>query len=114
MYNEEDLYEIARALDTRKIGRINYLIGAKISFLQDPTYFTVTVDRTSGARLGIDVDHADTKTLLIEAVIEGGLIHEWNLAHPDSEVKVGDRIVEVSLEHGLSGSDAYALLDACR
>mmetsp|Transcript_67523 Transcript_67523/g.106965 ORF Transcript_67523/g.106965 Transcript_67523/m.106965 type:complete len:163 (-) Transcript_67523:117-605(-) len=57
--------------------------------------YTIQIDRTSGERLGIDVDNLDGMTLLIESVNDG-LVKKWNDAHPDKEVKPGDRLVEVN------------------
>lgn len=108
------VYEGRRLSYNKTFEEEGVVDGAELTLIVDPAYYTVIIDRTSGDRLGIDVDHADMKTLLIEAVNEEGLVHEWNVAHPDSEVRVGDRIVEVNLEHGFSGHDAFALLDACK
>jgi len=59
------------------------------------TEYTITLDRTDGARLGIDVDNQDGVTLLIES-INGGLVEKWNKDNPNSKVRPNDRIVEVN------------------
>eukprot|EP00930_Biecheleria_cincta_P035490 TRINITY_DN2440_c0_g1_i1.p1 TRINITY_DN2440_c0_g1~~TRINITY_DN2440_c0_g1_i1.p1 ORF type:complete len:193 (+),score=45.03 TRINITY_DN2440_c0_g1_i1:86-580(+) len=72
--------------------------------------YTVTIDKSSGDKMGIDVDHKDGATLLIEMVNEG-LVKSWN-DNPDNKDKVslGDRIVEVN---GIR-SDVLQLVDECK
>merc|ERR1740116_163007 len=60
-------------------------------------------------KIGLEVDRSEQTTLRIKNV-KDGLIHQWNLEHPDQPVKSGDRIVEVN---GCQG-DALSLLEACR
>mmetsp|Transcript_65880 Transcript_65880/g.142353 ORF Transcript_65880/g.142353 Transcript_65880/m.142353 type:complete len:138 (-) Transcript_65880:381-794(-) len=57
--------------------------------------FKITLDKSTGTRLGVDVDHQDGCTLLIDAVT-GGLMKEHNDKNPDKAVKQGDRIIEVN------------------
>mmetsp|Transcript_105615 Transcript_105615/g.147241 ORF Transcript_105615/g.147241 Transcript_105615/m.147241 type:complete len:146 (+) Transcript_105615:91-528(+) len=58
--------------------------------------YEVLLDKTTGKRMGIDVDHKDGKTLLIEC-INDGLVKEWNDNAPtDKKVQINDRIVEVN------------------
>lgn len=71
--------------------------------------FKITVDKTQGTRLGVDVDHQDGQTLLIDA-ITGGLVEKWNTENPGQAVKQGDRIVEVN---GIRG-DVLQLVDECK
>merc|ERR1712187_689822 len=71
--------------------------------------FAIILDRTEGMRLGVDVDHQDGMTLLIEC-INGGLVEAWNDAHPHRKVKPGDRIVEVNDIR----DDLLLLLDECK
>jgi len=72
--------------------------------------FTVRLTNAhrSPSALGIHVDHADGETLFVERLAPGGLLERWNLAHPESAVEVGDRIVSVN---GKSG-DSVALINA--
>jgi len=60
--------------------------------------------------MGIDVDHKDGETLLIEMVNEG-LVKTWN-DDPGNKDKVnmGDRIVEVNNIRG----DVLQLVDECK
>mmetsp|Transcript_103451 Transcript_103451/g.126426 ORF Transcript_103451/g.126426 Transcript_103451/m.126426 type:complete len:146 (-) Transcript_103451:98-535(-) len=60
------------------------------------TEYEVVLDKTAGKRMGIDVDHKDGKTLLIEC-INDGLIKDWNeTAAPGQKVAINDRITEVN------------------
>eukprot|EP00435_Cladocopium_sp_Y103_P018830 s148_g4.t1 len=57
--------------------------------------YEVVLDKCAGKRMGIDVDHKDGKTLLIECINEG-LVKEWNeTAPPGQKVAINDRITEV-------------------
>eukprot|EP00931_Biecheleriopsis_adriatica_P033527 TRINITY_DN1945_c0_g1_i1.p1 TRINITY_DN1945_c0_g1~~TRINITY_DN1945_c0_g1_i1.p1 ORF type:complete len:186 (-),score=49.14 TRINITY_DN1945_c0_g1_i1:71-550(-) len=73
--------------------------------------FKVALDKASGGRLGIDVDHKDNMTLLIEQINEG-LVMDWNNSckDPKDKVVVGDRIIEVN---GVS-KDVPLLVDECK
>mmetsp|Transcript_135980 Transcript_135980/g.378989 ORF Transcript_135980/g.378989 Transcript_135980/m.378989 type:complete len:143 (-) Transcript_135980:161-589(-) len=71
--------------------------------------FEVVIDKTNGTRLGVDVDHQDGATLLIDA-ITGGLAEKWNTDNADKALKQGDRIIEVN---GIRG-DVLALVDECK
>eukprot|EP00930_Biecheleria_cincta_P006585 TRINITY_DN107619_c0_g1_i1.p1 TRINITY_DN107619_c0_g1~~TRINITY_DN107619_c0_g1_i1.p1 ORF type:complete len:153 (-),score=24.74 TRINITY_DN107619_c0_g1_i1:103-531(-) len=71
--------------------------------------YSVTVDKSTGARLGIDVDHQDGESLLIES-INDGLIKDWNRSGAVEQVRVGDRVVEVNgMRH-----DVLQLVDQCK
>jgi len=71
--------------------------------------FTIVLKKTAGSKLGVDVDHQDGMTLLIDAVT-GGLMEAWNVANPDKQVKAGDRIMEVN---GCRG-EVCQLVDECK
>eukprot|EP00929_Paragymnodinium_shiwhaense_P023130 TRINITY_DN14564_c0_g1_i3.p1 TRINITY_DN14564_c0_g1~~TRINITY_DN14564_c0_g1_i3.p1 ORF type:complete len:154 (+),score=53.67 TRINITY_DN14564_c0_g1_i3:71-532(+) len=71
--------------------------------------FDIILDKSSGTRLGIDVDHQDGATLLIEQ-ISSGLVEEWNKEHPEKQVMVGDRIFEVN---GVK-DEVLQLVDECK
>eukprot|EP00747_Dinoflagellata_sp_TGD_P179693 gnl/TRDRNA2_/TRDRNA2_30909_c0_seq1.p1 gnl/TRDRNA2_/TRDRNA2_30909_c0~~gnl/TRDRNA2_/TRDRNA2_30909_c0_seq1.p1 ORF type:complete len:152 (+),score=32.01 gnl/TRDRNA2_/TRDRNA2_30909_c0_seq1:135-590(+) len=71
--------------------------------------YEISLDKRSGTRLGIDVDHQDGTTLLIESVY-GGLVERWNDTNPNSKVKQGDRIIEVN---GIRG-EVFQLADECK
>mmetsp|Transcript_51871 Transcript_51871/g.97317 ORF Transcript_51871/g.97317 Transcript_51871/m.97317 type:complete len:899 (+) Transcript_51871:38-2734(+) len=73
------------------------------------TEYTITLDRTDGARLGIDVEKQDGVTLLIES-INGGLVEKWNKDNPNQKVSPNDRIVEVN---GVR-DDLMLLVDECK
>jgi len=55
--------------------------------------FTISVDRTAGQRLGVDVRHEGDAVLVVKEVSEGGLFQQWNDSNPSAALKVGDRIV---------------------
>lgn len=71
--------------------------------------YSVTLDRTDGARVGLNLDKTDDKALVIAAV-NGGLIGKWNDDNPRNKVAVNDRIIEVN---GIQG-DRRMLLDECK
>lgn len=72
--------------------------------------YTIFLDKSTGARLGIDVDHKDGETLLIE-VINPGLVQDWNEKGANQDkVHVGDRIIEVN---GIA-KDVLQLVDECK
>eukprot|EP00927_Polykrikos_kofoidii_P052351 TRINITY_DN46143_c0_g1_i1.p1 TRINITY_DN46143_c0_g1~~TRINITY_DN46143_c0_g1_i1.p1 ORF type:complete len:244 (-),score=54.03 TRINITY_DN46143_c0_g1_i1:58-789(-) len=76
------------------------------------TWFGITIDRTVGdEKLGVDVDldHPNEATLLINAVT-GGLVGRWNEEHPEQQVGVADRVVEIN---GLSGN-RLQLVEECK
>mmetsp|Transcript_45644 Transcript_45644/g.74127 ORF Transcript_45644/g.74127 Transcript_45644/m.74127 type:complete len:149 (-) Transcript_45644:106-552(-) len=70
--------------------------------------YSITLDKSSGNRLGIDVDHQDGQTLLVEC-INPGLVQDWN-DNNAQQVQVGDRIVEVN---GMR-DDVLQLVDECK
>merc|ERR1712039_856497 len=71
--------------------------------------YHITIDHSCGTRLGIDVDHQDGQTLLIDAVT-GGLVEKWNTENAELAVKAGHRIIEIN---GIRG-DVLQLVDECK
>jgi len=61
--------------------------------------FTVRVDKSAGDPLGIQIDHEDGSSLLIDAVHDG-LIKSWNKVNPGLAVYPEDRIVAVNGKRG--------------
>mmetsp|Transcript_23488 Transcript_23488/g.67282 ORF Transcript_23488/g.67282 Transcript_23488/m.67282 type:complete len:158 (+) Transcript_23488:50-523(+) len=60
--------------------------------------------------LGVDVNHADRRTLMVVGINDAeGLVMLWNRQHPESAIKVGDRIISVN---GVSG-DAAKMIEVC-
>mmetsp|Transcript_85561 Transcript_85561/g.242657 ORF Transcript_85561/g.242657 Transcript_85561/m.242657 type:complete len:224 (+) Transcript_85561:81-752(+) len=57
--------------------------------------FTVILDRTGGAPLGVDVDHTDDAHILIVRLTKG-LVQTWNQYHPGLMVRHGDLITQVN------------------
>mmetsp|Transcript_120125 Transcript_120125/g.339952 ORF Transcript_120125/g.339952 Transcript_120125/m.339952 type:complete len:189 (-) Transcript_120125:132-698(-) len=84
--------------------------AAPASAAANDNEFEITLDKTTGTKLGIDVDHQDGATLLIEG-ITGGLVEAWNNEAPAAtKVQLGDRVVEVN---GLR-NDVLMLVDECK
>mmetsp|Transcript_13774 Transcript_13774/g.39660 ORF Transcript_13774/g.39660 Transcript_13774/m.39660 type:complete len:144 (-) Transcript_13774:29-460(-) len=75
----------------------------------DGDVFYINIDKSAGAKLGIDVDPSDGVTLLVDEVT-GGLVGDWNQAHPDMKVMKGDRVVEVNGHKG----DVSLLVAECK
>eukprot|EP00933_Yihiella_yeosuensis_P076454 TRINITY_DN86232_c0_g1_i1.p1 TRINITY_DN86232_c0_g1~~TRINITY_DN86232_c0_g1_i1.p1 ORF type:complete len:144 (-),score=49.68 TRINITY_DN86232_c0_g1_i1:137-568(-) len=71
-------------------------------------YFSISVDKSKGDKLGIDIDHADGETMLVEAV-NPGLIDDYNQKN-SVKVCVNDRIVEVNGKRG----DVLQLVEECK
>jgi len=71
--------------------------------------FTVTVDKSGGGALGIDVDLSGKTSVLIEAV-RPGLIANWNSAHPKEAVKSGDILVDCNGER----DDCEKIVGQCK
>jgi len=67
--------------------------------IRERRQWSVHIDRSSNASLGVVVD-ATTKEVL--SVSWNGLVGEWNMDHLDKCVKAGDRIVKVN---GYSAAD---------
>jgi len=81
------------------VGRVNILatnIMPKEAELYSDTDYTIQLEKTTDAKLGLDVDHADGNSLRILS-ISAGLIEDWNRhSCPQTVVGVGDCIVEVN------------------
>merc|ERR1712217_899243 len=75
----------------------------------DEEEFDITLDRSEGDRLGMDVDHLDEERLCIAEIEQGGLLWQWNQDHPDNPVKKGDCIIEVNQVRG----DVSQLVNEC-
>lgn len=68
-----------------------------------PNEWNITLVKAEGVKLGIDVDLNDNTVLVVEA-IHDGLVSNWNKAHPDREVKSGDKVVSVNGTKGNAAS----------
>ncbi|CAK0793179.1 unnamed protein product [Prorocentrum cordatum] len=62
--------------------------------------FRVTVDRSDGTSLGIDIDTRDGSAVLVERVTEG-LFAQWNDRNEEARVREGDYLVQAN---GISGN----------
>merc|ERR1711881_804357 len=67
-----------------------------------PLVLTLIVDRSAGARLGVDIETGrqsagwDGRTLLVRKLQPGGLVEAWNAENPTRSVVPGDRISVVN------------------
>merc|ERR1712232_811260 len=61
-----------------------------------PEYYTISLDRTGGQKLGIRTGSRDGQTLHIDHIFEDALVSAWNIANPGNVVRAGDCIVEVN------------------
>jgi C-terminal processing protease CtpA/Prc len=69
--------------------------------IQRPLLFTIAIKKKDvQAQLGVKlVDRPSGNSLLIKEVITGPLM-DWNITHPEQDVKAGDRIVAVNGKGG--------------
>lgn len=72
--------------------------GHEPSGAQDNFIFTVQLDKGTGVELGLELDE---ETLQVTMVDEGGLIADWNRAHPEKSILPGARILEVNHQHSV-------------
>jgi len=75
--------------------------------------FSISLDMLGRNSLGIDVDWADGRSLLVKSV-QMGPVADWNMERgPDKALRPGDRIVAVN---GISGESigAVALVQECK
>lgn len=90
--------------------------GESIDTGQDastPREFFVTIDMSGKSSLGLDVDWADGRTLLVKSV-QLGAVADYNVGVPaEKAVRPGDRIIAVN---GISGDivGAVALVQECK
>ena len=71
--------------------------------------FKVTLDRSGGAKLGLDLnfDSSEGLVLLVERVGEG-LVEQWNSSNEQADVRSGDYLVQVN---GVDGSSMRMLAE---
>ncbi|CAK0815572.1 unnamed protein product, partial [Prorocentrum cordatum] len=53
---------------------------APASRVSGASKFKISLDRSDGAKLGIDVDISHCSAVLVKNVLEEGLVHQWNTA----------------------------------
>lgn len=76
-----------------------------------PDEFLVKLDMTGKSGLGIEVDWANGKSLLIKSVKSQGAVPYWNRNHPpDQSVQAEDHVISVNKKAG----DPKAMLVECR
>merc|ERR1719317_1297673 len=65
--------------------------------------FTIELERKEGAKYGWQVNFTDDyAAIMVESVVEGGLIGDWNQQHEDALLEAGDLIIDVN---GAKGKD---------
>lgn len=67
--------------------------------------FTVSLRKGPEEAFGIQVRQSTTTTEIFVKSLGRGLIQEWNAAHPERSVKLGDRLVSVNGVTGPRSSD---------
>jgi len=72
--------------------------------------YTVTLDKSTGGKLGLDVDYMAERRVLPLMSITGGLAEQWNTNNPDAKLTQGDALLEVN---GLRGKVAE-MLEKCK
>lgn len=75
-----------------------------------PGTYHVTLKKTDGSKLGLDVDYMEGRVILPIMAITGGLAGEWNTAHPDNQLQKGDSVVEVNGTR----ANVVAMLEKCK
>eukprot|EP00434_Breviolum_minutum_P007704 symbB.v1.2.006796.t1/scaffold396.1/size242164/23 len=75
-----------------------------------PAEFKVDLDLSGAPGLGLEVDWADGKTLLIKSIKAEGAVPLWNKSNPTQPIAAGDRVLSIN---GTSG-DPKAMLAVCK
>lgn len=71
--------------------------------------FDVALDHTKGERFGFRLSSEYNSLYLAEIDYNDGLLSKWNREHPNRQLHVGDRIIEVN---GIHGSSLHLLQEA--
>merc|ERR1712048_319024 len=67
----------------------------------DEYHFICVLNKSPGDKLGLDTgSNARQTNLKIHGIRDEGIVHKWNLAHPQSPVKIGYFIMEVNGQKG--------------
>lgn len=64
-----------------------------------PGRFAVQLQKAHGKKLGLSLDPLDERSLYV-VKITPGVISDWNTAHSEQSIRVGDRILEVNGKSG--------------
>lgn len=110
--DERSLRHASRAIASQEAQKGRQVpLRPKRELLPDRREFRITVDRSKGAPLGIDVQPEDEgHCLLIEAVAPEGVVGQWNAQNLSQQVGAGDRIVEANGKRG----NTEALITQCK
>lgn len=77
--------------------------------VEEVTY-KVTLDKSTGGKLGMDVDYMAERRVLPIMSITGGLAAQWNSDNPSTQLAQGDALIEVN---GVRGNVAV-MLERCK
>lgn len=83
--------------------------GIKAAEKEEPTY-EVMLDKSTGGKLGLDVDYMAERRVLPVMSITGGLAEQWNQANPHKQISKGDSLISVN---GVKG-DVAIMLERCK
>merc|ERR1719440_510396 len=83
--------------------------GADTPGVKQGQEYTIMLEKTGTAKLGLDVDTMAEEGVLPIRAITGGLVETWNTEHPATQVFTGDKIIEVN---GVRG-DAASMVEKC-
>merc|ERR1712226_1451262 len=98
--------EIADRAPQQRVAEVEEVANGgaqQVDTANAPGEFVITVDKNSaaGPKLGVDVDISDPY-LFVER-LNDGLVAQWNLDHPDKEVKENMVISAVNGTRGNAG-----------
>ncbi|CAE7707990.1 unnamed protein product [Symbiodinium necroappetens] len=91
-YSEELMNAAVKVLDIEAVP------GSRVH--KPPKFYHVRLDRSSGGKLGMQVEQP---SLEIQNLAAGGLACQWNEMNPKERIRPGDSIVKVNGKNGLTG-----------
>eukprot|EP00930_Biecheleria_cincta_P082791 TRINITY_DN72441_c0_g1_i1.p1 TRINITY_DN72441_c0_g1~~TRINITY_DN72441_c0_g1_i1.p1 ORF type:complete len:231 (-),score=27.77 TRINITY_DN72441_c0_g1_i1:182-874(-) len=85
--------------------------GPKMNLLiRRPMRLHVTLDKACGTPLGVNMTYKQgSYGVLIKSIHTHGLFNDWNEAHPEAMVTIGDRVIEM-LEEKVKNHELIALM----
>jgi hypothetical protein len=104
---ELDQHEAMPVLSDSAVGKGG---GAGKASKGKPGTYSVTLNKSGGEKLGLDVDYMEGRAVLPIMAITGGLAEKWNNANPDKQMCKGDSVVEVN---GVS-ANVVQMLEKCK
>jgi len=92
-----------------KAEAVPVLDGGIKASKEEPIY-EVMLDKSTGGKLGLDVDYMAERRVLPVMCITGGLAEQWNQNNPDKQISKGDSLISVN---GIKG-DVAVMLERCK